>query len=188
MNDRYPVTVDYSSNEFTFNSTNNIFITADPVIVVSSTGVLPSPLVRNINYYVIRDTLDNFQLAASRTDAEQSIAIDILPNTGVADLALSTSTAGKFLIPPFEINPFRNAIWFNQPSGIVSNIITGPVEDIRTTQLIFDQNGDTIDVDALRVYRRDTETKKLEKQDLENLEQEQNQKKEQPLFLFFQNR
>jgi len=159
INDRYPVTVDYSTNEFTFNSTNNIFITADPVIVVSSSGILPAPLVRNVDYYVIRDSLDNFQLALSRTDAERSIAIDILPTTGVGELALSTSTAGKFLIPAFELNPFRNAVWFNQPSGIVSNIITGPVEDIRTSQLIFDQNGDTIEVDALSVYRRDTETK-----------------------------
>ncbi len=159
INDRYPVTVDYATDEFTFNSTNNIFITGDPVVVVSSTSILPSPLIRNVTYYVIRDTLNNFQLATSSPDAEQGINIDILPTTGVGDLALSIPIVGKFLIPAFEMNPFRNAVWFNQPSGIVSNIITGPVEDIRTSQLIFDQNGNTIETDALRVYRRDTETK-----------------------------
>jgi len=57
------------------------------------------------------------------------------------------------------MNPFRNAVWFAPPSGIVSNVITGPSDDIRTSQLIFDQNGNTIQVDQLRVYRRDKETK-----------------------------
>jgi len=159
VNDRYPVTVNYTTDEFIFVDTNNVFITSDPVVMVSDNAVYPTPLAQGITYYVIRDALDRVKLAASSTDAEAGNAIDISSTASVGNLALSTSTAGKFLIPPFEVNPFRNAIWFKQPSGIVSNIITGPVEDIRTSQLIFDQNGNTIEVDALRVYRRDTETK-----------------------------
>ena len=161
MGYRYPVTVDDSTNEFTFASTNQVYITGDPVVLISSNSVFPAPLSRSLNYYVIRDTLDTFKLAASRTDAEQGIAIDILPTTNVGSLAVMTQAEGKFLVPPFELNPFRNAIWFEPPYGIVSNVITGPVDDIRTTQLIFDQNGDTINVDQLRVYRQDKETKKI---------------------------
>ena len=110
LGDRYPVTVDDSTNEFTFASTNQVYITGDPVVLISSNSVFPAPLSRSLNYYVIRDTLDTFKLAASRTDAEQGIAIDILPTTNVGSLAVMTQSEVKFLVPPFELNPSRNAI------------------------------------------------------------------------------
>jgi hypothetical protein len=159
LSDRYAVTVDDSTNEFTFSTPNQVYITGDPIVFLSSNTVFPNPIGRNLRYYVIRDELDTFKVAASRTDAAARIAIDILPTTNVGNLSIMTPQEGKFLVPPFELNPFRNAIWFAPPSGIVSNVITGPSEDIRTTQLIFDQNGNSINVDQLRVYRQDKETK-----------------------------
>ena len=159
LSDRYPVTVDDVSDDFTFTSENKSFITGDPVVMFSSNAVYPNPISPGLRYYVIRDTLETFKLATSRVDAEDGTFIDILPTSDLGDLVIFTPTEGKLLVPEFELNPFRNAIWFNPPSGIVSNVITGPVEDIRTTQLIFNQNGDTIEVDQLRVYRSDKQTK-----------------------------
>jgi len=159
INDRYAVTVDATSNEFTFVEDNNVFITGDQIIVLTSNSIYPSPLARNIRYFVIRDTLDTFRLAASRVDALNGDAIDILPTAGVGNISILTPTEGQHLIPSFEMNPFRNAVWFNQPSGIVSDVIAGPVADIRTTQLIFDQNGNNVNLDQLLVYRADKQTK-----------------------------
>ena len=141
-----------------FESENKVFITGVAVSLLSSNSIIPKPLTRGISYYVISDKLDAFKLATSRVDADNGVAIDLLPTAGVGSLAILSPDAGKFLIPVFELNPFRNAIWFAPPSGIVSNIITGPVDDIRTTQLVFDQNGNNIQTDQLRVYRTDKQT------------------------------
>ena len=159
INDRYLVTVNITSDVWTFSTENRTFVTGDPVTIMSSNSIYPTPLSRGIRYYIIRDTLDTFRLAASRTDAQDGIAINIQSIAGVADLYIVTPKELSGSIAEFEINPFRNAIWFNTPIGIVSNVITGPAEDVRTTQLIFDQNGDAVNTKQLRVYRQDEQTK-----------------------------
>jgi len=159
VNDRYPVAVDTATDEWTFTSENKTFITGDSVTVISSNSIYPMPLSRGIRYYIIRDTIDTFRLAASKQLAQDGIAINIQPTANVGNLSVAVPREFRTLIQEFEINPFRNATWFNPPRGIVSNIITGPAEDIRTTQLIFDQNGNRVGIDQLRVYRQDTQTK-----------------------------
>lgn len=159
LNDRYPVTVDITTDTFTFVDTNRTFITGDPVIVISSNNVFPTPLSQGIRYYVIRDTLDTFRLSATKQGAKDGIAIDILSISGVGNLSVSKPREFRASIKDFEINPFRNAIWFEPTVGIVSNVITGPSADVRSTQLIFNQNGDRISTDQLRVYRQDKLTK-----------------------------
>lgn len=159
ITDRYPVTVDITINIWTFSSENKTFITGDPINIISSNNIFPTPLSRNIRYYIIRDTLETFNLAVSKRDAQDGIAINITSISGVGDLQITSPREFRTLIPEFEINPFRNSIWFEPSRGIVSNIITGPSEDIRTTQLIFNQYGNQIKEDQLRVYRQDKETK-----------------------------
>jgi len=159
INDRYPVTVDTATDTWTFNTANTSYITGDVVNVISSNGVYPTPLARGIQYYVIRDTMDTFRLSATKQESIDGTHVDILSTTGIGDLSISTPKAFATLINDFEINPFRNLIWFDTPRGIVSNIITGPVDDIRTTQLIFNQDGTPINTDQLRVYRQDQQTK-----------------------------
>jgi len=159
VNDRYPVTVDAATNIWTFVSDNKTFITGEPVTIISSNSIYPTPLSRGIRYYLIRDDMYTFRLAASKQDAKDGIVIDITSITSVGSLSVSSPTEYGAIIKDFEINPFRNAAWFNPSRGIVSNIITGPSEDIRTSQLIFDQDGNRINIDQLRVFRQDTQTK-----------------------------
>lgn len=158
-NDRYSVTVDDTTDTWTFTEDNKTFITADPITVLSLNGIYPVPISQGLSYYIIRDALSTFRLAATKQDAQNGIAIDILPTSGVGALTVSKPKEFNTLIPEFEINPFRNKIWIQPDRGIISNILTGPSEDIRTTQLIFDQTGKRLSLDKIRVYRQDLETK-----------------------------
>lgn len=159
ISNRYPVTVDAASNNFTFVDANTSYITGDPVLLVSSNAVYPTPLSRGIRYYVIRDTMSAFRLAATKQYAKDEIAIDITSIESIGELHVVAPNSNRALLREFEMNPFRNGMWFSPERGIVSNIITGPSEDIRTTQLVFDQNGESVGIDQLRVYRQDKETK-----------------------------
>ncbi len=159
ISDRYFVTVDDTTNTWTFIEDNKTFITADPVSVFSSNGIYPTPISQNLVYYIIRDTLTTFRIAATKKDAQDGIAIDILSIVGVGTLSVNVPKEISTRIPDFEINPFRNKIWIQPKRGIISNILTGPSEDIRTTQLIFDQDGNRLTPDKIRVYRQDKETK-----------------------------
>ncbi len=159
VSDSYAVSVDISTDIWTFAEANQSFITGEPLTIISSNSVYPTPLSPGLQYYMIRDTLNTFRIATSRQEAEAGIAIDILTIAGVGDLRIAIPSGYITTIPLFELNPFRNSISIDTPVGIVSNIITGPVEDIRTTPAVFNQRGERIPQDQLRVYRQDLQTK-----------------------------
>jgi len=57
--------------------------------------------------------------------------------------------------PSVEINPFRNNIWLNTPQGVLSNVVDGPTDDIRNTQLVTDQDGNQLTGEDISVFRWD---------------------------------
>ena len=158
FSDRYEVSVDSATNVWTFTTDDRQFVTGDKVSVFSSNGVYPDPIARGISYYIIRDSLSDFRLAASKLDAENGVEIDITSNVGVSKLYIMSASSVSENAPVHEINPMREAIWYRPERGIVSNIITGPADDVRTTQLIYDQYGQPLGIDKLRIFREDKQT------------------------------
>ncbi len=153
----YPVSFDQVADTLTFTSTAPNYQTGQKVNVSGGTGSLPSPLLQNQTYYVIRvgsPTTNTFQLALSATDALLNIALDIIGG-GSASINVFETPTSSTRNPSIEINPFRNNIWLNTPQGILSNIVDGPTDDIRNTQLITDQAGNQLTGEDISVFRFD---------------------------------
>jgi hypothetical protein len=154
----YEISVDTSTDIFTFIGHNADFMTGAKVTLNSDTGVLPDPLVKNLRYYVIRDSLTTFRLAASPQDARAGTAIDIELSSGYGTLYISAAATLRDPVAVYELNAFRTGIAFRPERGIVSNVFTGPSEDVRSSQLIFDQNGEPIPRSNARIFREDKQT------------------------------
>lgn len=156
VNDKFEASVDVGTNIWTLVPPGDPqFITGDAVTVLSSNGVFPPPLAGNLRYYLIRDSLTTFRLAATRGDANAGVAIDVTSILGVDELYISAAKELTLNRPVFEINPFRNAIWFRPQFGIVSNLLSGPTIDLFDTQLFVDQYRRPIGVKNMRVFRED---------------------------------
>ena len=169
VEDRFPVTVNVGSNVWTITDNSRpYFITGDPVTIFSSNGVYPPPLVRGGRYYMIRDEISNFRLAATKADATAGVSIDITDDAGTEKLFLTKAAILTQNAPRFELNPFRNAVWFRPERGIVSNLLTGPTDDVFTSQLMVDQYGRPMNQDAVRIFREDKETKITIEDQLDN--------------------
>ncbi len=159
VNDRYGVDVNDATNVWTItDGSNPYYITGDAVTIYSSNGVYPTPLFRGGRYYMIRDSLTTFRLAATRAEALQGIEIDIITSAGTRELFLAPASELNVSQASFEINPFRNAVWFRPERGVVSNLLKGPTDSF-TGQVMVDQYGRAITQDLIRVYREDKETK-----------------------------
>jgi hypothetical protein len=158
INNRFEVTADSTTNSWTWGNYSPNWTTGTEVNVLSSNGRLPIPILHGVRYYVIIDSTTTFRLAHTKLDATRGIALDLEDTPSGATLMVYQSTTKTTNYPSQEINPFRDAIFFNQPRGIVSNMTTGPSEDIRNTQLLFDQYGEPLDRAHTRIYRQDEQT------------------------------
>ncbi len=159
VEDRYLTEVDVSTDVWTLPGPGTPqFITGDPVTIYSSNGVYPTPLVHGGRYYMIRDSITTYRLAATRLDARSGTEIDIVTSSGVGDLYLMPGSQLNVSLASFEINPFRNAVWFRPERGVVSNMLKGPTESF-SSHILVDQYGRAITQDIIRVYREDKETK-----------------------------
>lgn len=156
VNDRYSVSVDASTDTWTFLEPNTQYITGDPVNIISTGGV-PAPLIQGLRYYMIRDTFDEFKLATTKQNAQNNIAIDVT-STGSGNLSILAARDITYSAPVIEVNPSRNGIWFRPERGIVSDVIGGPTEDIRDQQLLFDQYSRPLTLDQIRIFREDKRT------------------------------
>lgn len=156
----YEITLDPVTNSFTFANEFAQFLTGDPVTFSSNNTILPPPLISRIKYYAIRTSLNTFKIAATKADAINGVEIDI-EDTGsptYATLWVTPFSSKQTPITKIEINPFRNGIWFRPQHGIVSNILTGPADDIQSSQLVFDQYGRPLGKNNIRVLRSDEQT------------------------------
>jgi hypothetical protein len=131
--DKFEVQVNELSNVWTLLDSGSHFVTGDVVNIITSNGVQPTPIVSKLKYYIIRDSISDFRLAATKHDAEQGKGINILSVVGVDKLYITAAVNVKKNRPSHEINPFRNGIWFRPQRGIISNLLVGPSEDLRTT-------------------------------------------------------
>lgn len=151
--DKYPVTVNIITNEWTFTVNQPNWLTGTQV-AVSTSGTLPSPILPNVGYFIINDLDGTFKLAATLLDAKNGNAI-IITTPGSGTLQVYQYIVDTSILPSYEINPIRNNIFLNTPIGLLSNIITGPFTDIRVQQTIFDQYGRLLPSKELSVYRED---------------------------------
>jgi hypothetical protein len=155
---RYPVSFDDTADTFTYTAEKPGFSTGTAVNVLSSNTIMPAPIIPNLKYYMIVVNDTDFQLATTRQNAYAGVAVDLLPSPGVGDVSITAATDFRLALPSQSINPFRNALFFRPERGIVSNLLTGPSEDIRNTQLLFDQYGRPLNRKQMRILREDEQT------------------------------
>lgn len=155
LQDKYPVVPDFIHNELVYTSQNPNFTTSQQVVAWSFNGGLPLPLQRNVIYYIINNIDGSVSLASDAQSALSGNAISLTSTTTLGSLYLSVASLLSSQIPSFEINPIRNAVWFSPTQGIVSNILSGPYQNIHNQQLVFDQYGRRITQDNVRVFRQD---------------------------------
>lgn len=167
VEDRYEVTVDDVTNTFTFVNEPPQFITGDEISFYV-VGAAPTPIVEGLKYYVIRDTLTDFRVATSSTDAQSGIEVDIEPTPNQGSPIYITKPAEGVAFPTHEVNPFRLGVWFEPERGIVSNLVSGPFVDIRTEQLLFDQYGRRLSTDNVNIFRQDESTRIRVRDEVDN--------------------
>lgn len=156
VNDRYEVELDGNALEYTGESDIPL-LTGEPVVLYSSNLTYPDPLVHGLTYYLIRNSATKFHLAATSRDAEMGIPIPLTSVPGIGKLMLSPAQQINYRVrlPVFEVNPFRFAAWFKPKYGVVSNLLTGPTDEVYGQILITDQFGRRINRDALGFFRED---------------------------------
>lgn len=155
MNNKYAVDLNYGTGAFTFTSQNPGYLTGAEVVVWSFGGGLPTPLLIGQSYFIINNPDGTVNLASNYANAVASVSFPITYVGGVGKLYISDAQLWTAEMPTYEINPFRNALWFSPPYGIVSNVIVGPFADIFSEQLIFDQYGRRLSPSDVRVFRQD---------------------------------
>ena len=126
------------------------------VLVTSDSG-LPSPLTEDTYYYVIPTSDNSFSLASSITDARNNNPINIVALTGGISYILRHIDKRVSYI--FELNPFRDNIWYNNDKGIISNIFSGPYNDISVDNTIYNQAGKALTSKDINIFREDNISK-----------------------------
>jgi hypothetical protein len=154
-NNKYAVDLNYGTGAFTFTSQNPGYLVGTQVVVWAFEGGLPPPLLIGQTYFIINNPDGTVSLASNYQNAIAGIAITISYIGGVGKLYISNAELFAAEMPTYEVNPFRNALWFSPPYGIVSNVIVGPFADVFSEQLIFDQYGRRLASSDVRVFRQD---------------------------------
>lgn len=154
QNDKYAVDVNYLNNQMVYTSQDPMFATGTPVVIWAFGGGLPWPIIRGQVYYIINNGT-NVQLATTRVAAQAGTAITINNSGNVGQLYISAAALYLAELPTYEINPFRNALWYSPSEGVVTNLVTGPFVDINSSQLLFDQYGRKLATGDIRVFRQD---------------------------------
>jgi hypothetical protein len=152
--DTYPVSVDPIADTLTFSNDTPIWQTGTKLSVNPGTGTLPTPLVTNTTYYAIILDEETIQLAQTSSDALLGIPINIIGGGSAAISVFQTPTPVS-KTPSIEINPFRNNLWLETSQGVLSNVVDGPTDDIRNTQLITDQRREQLTGRDVSVFRWD---------------------------------
>jgi hypothetical protein len=157
-----------ATNQLTVNPATSILtqtVGAQPYLLgqdvyVFANGVLPTPLMHNVKYYVIPSTQPNqFQLATTIENAQAGIAISIT-DIGAGILFYGAFETSQHQSARYvELNPFRFNLWVHTPKGIVSNALRGPYEDIRIEQTLYDQYGRPFREKDTNIYRQDLLTR-----------------------------
>lgn len=158
VSDSYAVVASPSTNSFTFVGVSTPFWLSGTAVSLSTTGVMPSPLLTGTAYYVVlTGTPGQIRLSTSPDVSDTSSWVEVTTaGSGVLMIGLYDKQRA---FPRFELNPSRNNIWIDTPLGVLSNVVDGPYSDIRIQQTIYDQYNRPIGADKLTVYRQDLRSK-----------------------------
>lgn len=158
VDDRYSVeVVSISQNTLKFTGSTPAWSTGQSVVFHTS-GILPAPLLANTTYFLMAtDDPLVFKVSVTSHPVDPTTIVD-LTDTGSGQFYISSKGMSTAALT-FELNPCRNHVWINTPQGMLSNILTGPYEDIRVTQTIHDQYGRSLTSDKLSIYRHDKQSR-----------------------------
>lgn len=158
----YGITFDSTSNTFTINDQDVNWTNGTRVLLLAeSGGQLPAefdnPLSSSVPYFIVRGTNSRtFQLALTSLDARKGNFISF-SDDGIGELKVQVfRDVGK--LPVRELNPFKNNMWIEHDTGIVSDIFVGSDMDVITNQMVYDNNQNIMNNDNLIVHRRDIQT------------------------------
>lgn len=163
--DRYDVSVNITTNEFTFSGMAPQWVNGTAV-KLHTTGTLPQPLLTDAVYYVVTVAPGVFKLSVSANAFNTAAYVDITM-AGNGQLSVSLNDARRSY-PRFEVNPYRNNVLIDTPQGVLSNVIEGPYSDIRVQQTLFDQYGRPLTPAQVVVYRRDKQSRIAIRPELRN--------------------
>lgn len=154
----YMVSVDSQTNIFTLSQlpAYPAFVTGDPIKILSQTGGYPAPLINDVVYYIISVSDNQFRLAESPNAASDGVSIDITGQQN-SDVLYVYPLNNRSALSTFELNPFRHAIWIRPNRGIISDLNLS--DSYFKDQTIYDQYGNRIGGNHLKIYRLDLETK-----------------------------
>lgn len=125
-------------------------------VSIRSNGQLPTPLLKAASYYISKTGMnDEFKLCFSPRLTPDTV-IDI-QDVGSGNITLS-ATKKQVEFPTYTLNPSRYSLWVDTPTGILSNVLVGPYNDIRARQTVFDQTGFPVTTVNLLIYRNDKKT------------------------------
>jgi len=85
-----------SASSDTLTTTSHAFVTADSIKVTNSGGALPSPLVANTYYFVIRIDANTYKLATTRANAIAGTAINLTSDGTGTQTATRHPSVGYF--------------------------------------------------------------------------------------------
>jgi len=139
----------------------NVPFEAGQEVFVYTHGTIPSPLLLNTPYYIIRVTgsNDQFRLATSKEEALQGVSINVLTDGVGMQFIGSFNQSSAVKLNTHQINPFKHNVWVKTPKGVVSNMVDGPYSDVKTDQTLFDQYGRPFNKQSIHILRHDTFTR-----------------------------
>lgn len=144
---------------FVISSTSVLPFQLAEEVYVFTEGVVPAGLTLNVPYYVIPVDATSFSLASTPENAYDNIGMNIT-SVGIGEQYIgvfpSTFMSGDEYA---EINPFRNNVWINTPTGLVANVFTGGSQDAAGEVSIYDQYGRPLPKGSLTVLREDLLTR-----------------------------
>jgi len=138
--------------------TGTPFPTSTPVNIVATDGNMPTPFLQKIPYYVINNGDGTFNLANSATRSELGVEVPLLDIGSAEKYELHVAVENTIKYPQIEVNSFKDKLVFNPSYGVVSDIISGPFDDIQIAKTILDRNGDPLSIRDLVITRTDKKT------------------------------
>ncbi|MGZ8924395.1 MAG: hypothetical protein ACXW2E_00795 [Nitrososphaeraceae archaeon] len=157
INDRFECAINLNDNTLSFVDSIPQW-SSGTAVQLSSTGILPSPLIVNETYYVYQTgNLGIIKLSTSRDVTNTLFHVDLLSLGSGHTYISSYSNLQSY--PQYEINPNRNNIWFDTPEGVLSHVIQGPYTDIRIRQAVYDQYGRVVDKNNLLIFRSENRSR-----------------------------
>ena len=159
IDNRYEVEPNHANGSWSFADNIGIpFPSGTAVNLITTSGSLPTPFLPKIPYYVIINPDGTFNLTNSLTRAELRMEIPLMDNGSASSFEMHVAVDNTVRFPQIEVNSFKDRLTFNQPYGVVSDIIEGPFQDIQIANTILDRHGNPLNIRDIVIARNDKKT------------------------------